>query len=476
MSTQILTQSKSDESYESEIVAYVYQRFHPKKEYVKPSQVSPSIVNKVEEFLHRHRLWVYCRKVMGLMKSRGLDRSYLETREEIIQKLIRYKKNNKEALEEQTRQMRHIEKVIEKCEERGEHYGRELERYKEQADEASNESIERLELRQKEFEEEITFREHVLEVQKELAANKFSEMTDMEKELCDLEHNMDVMILDAKNQALRFQIPESIALTLFNYIVNDGYFTYVPEEEWEHLMANSSSKEQTILKGHFHYDRAQLAYLLNDEQRYISPIQRKLLVGSATSSGISFLDFHVKKILSDKLNSLSFHSYLNETKSFYAYLVQEALVDGVLTVDEMNMLDEIAVVLKMDMSMAKNILNTEAQKIQKNFINEQMMVFYDLAMADGVMQRDEAKFLVEMNDKFDAQVIHKISVTMEHRKAPLKLNLDTEELFVDMCRMVMKDGVLDNKESEMLMNYIKKHGWEKAKLQPMLAKAMSSQN
>lgn len=475
MST-ILEEIKSKSNANSEVVEYVFRRFHSKAGSAKDIKVSSKIVNKVEEFLHRHRLWVYCKKMMITLQSRGIERSYLEIREEWIQKLIDYKKNHRSELEEQTRQMVHIEQVIEKCEERERHFRRELERYKQQSSEEASESIVRLEKRLKEFEEEIEFRSHVLEVQKELAMNRFPEMAEMERELCDLERVMSSMIDEAKRQAERFQIPESTALTLFNYIANDGYFTHVPEEEWEWVMNHSTSKEQTRLKEHFHYDRSQSAYLLNDEQRYVSPLQRKTLVGNAHSSGISFLDFQVKKVLNDKLKNLAFQSFYNETKAFFAYLVREALQDGILTVEEMHMVDDIAHVLKIDPAAAKDILNGEAESVQRQFVNQQMMVFYDLAMADGVMQREEAKFLVEMNQKLENQVISKVATTMESRSKDLQLNLNDEELFVDMCKMVMKDGILDSKESEMLLSYIEKRGWDKSRLQPILEKALTSQN
>jgi len=465
-----------DRHHDSEIVSYVHTRFHPKREEARLGSLSVSsvIVERVDEFLDRHRLWVYCRKIMALKKKHDLERAYLEVREELIQKLFDFKKNHKEDLQAHSRQMSHIEKVIKKCEERQQHFSRELERFRDQPGERSEESILRLESRLKEFEEEIRFRSHVLSVQKEIAANHFSGMTAMEKELCQLEVTLETMLQTAKAEALHLHVPESIALTLFYYIINDGYFTYIPEEEWHVLMVNVSSKEQTALKDHFHFEKSLGAYILNDEQTYTSPIQRKCLVGHKAASGISFLDYNVKKMLNDKLKALSFQSYLNEVKVFYTYLASEALSDGILTVEEMTMLDEIAAVIKLDINLARKILNQEAQRIQKNVINEQMMMFYDLAMADGVMQRDEAKFLVEMNAKLESKVIHQIAETMARRQNDLQLHLDAEELFVDMCKMVMKDGVLDAKECGMLMDFTQKQGWDKSKLQPILARALSS--
>lgn len=462
----------------SDLVAYVHHRLHPRKleRHENAFQVSENTMNRVEDFMHRHRLWVYCRKVMVLKKENGIEHSYLESREEIIQKLVNYKRAYRDDLEAYSRQMRHIEKVIEKCKERKVYFSKELQHYKNQEMEKSEESVKRLESRLKEFDEEIQFRQHVLEVQKELAANRFSEITQYEKELCCLEKDREAMLEQSLKEASLLDVPESIALTLFHYILNDGYFTYIPEEEWHNMMAMVCSKDQTRLKDHFTYDAQKTAYVLKEEQSYLSPIQRTYLLGDKNSSGISFMDFGVKRLLSEQLKDLSFHSYLNEVKAFYTYLVNEALDDGVLTREEMHMLDEIAVVLKIKVKSARDILNREAVKIQKNVINEQMMVFYDLAMADGTMQRDEAKFLVEINRKFERQIINKIEEVMASRQGNLRLHLNSEDVFVDMCKMVMKDGVLDAKECEMLMDYIQNQGWDKSKLQPILLKAVNGLN
>lgn len=461
---------------DSEIVAYVHHRLHSKNvdQKNKSFQVSELTMNQVEDFMHRHRLWVYCRKIMVLKKDYGIERSYLESREEIVHKLINYKKSYRDDLEAHSRQMRHIEKVIEKCEERKVYFSKELERFNDQKIEKTEESVERLEARLKEFNEEIEFREHVLEVQKELAANKFSDITQYEKELCNLEKDLQEMLDKSMKEADHLNVPDSIALTLFHYIVNDGYFTYIPEEEWNNMMSMTCSKDQTNLKNHFSYDAKRSAYILKDEQSYFSPVRREYLIGNKDSSGISFMDFGVKRLLNEHLKDLSFHSYLHEVKAFYSYLVNEALEDGVLTCEEMNMLDEIASVLKIKLKSARDILNREALKIQKNVINEQMMIFYDLAMADGVMQREEAKFLVELNRKFERQIIQKIEEVMVSRQSDLQLHLNPEDTFIDMCKMVMKDGVLDAKECEMLMDYAQKQGWEKSKLQPILLKAVNS--
>jgi hypothetical protein len=433
-------------------------------------------MNRVEDFMHRHRLWVYCRKIMVLKKEYGIEQSYLESREEMIRRLVNLKKAYRDDLEAHTRQMRHIEKVIEKCEERKVYFSKELERYNNQQLEKSEESTDRLKVRLQEFDEEIQFREHVLEVQKELAANKFSDITQYEKELSHLKEDMSSMLEQSFKEASLLNVPDSIALTLFHYIVNDGYFTYIPEEEWHNMMNMICSKDQTRLKDHFKYDSQKVAYVLKDEQRYFSPIQRKYLLGDKYASGISFMDFGIKRLLNEQLKDLSFHSYLNEVKSFYTYLVNEALEDGVLTRGEMKMLDQIAVVLKIKVKSARDILNREAVKIQKNVINEQMMIFYDLAMADGNMQRDEAKFLVELNRKFDRQIVNKIEEVMASRQGNLHLYLNPEDIFVDMCKMVMKDGVLDAKECAMLMDYTQKQGWDKSKLQPILLKTVNGLN
>jgi hypothetical protein len=437
-----------------------------------PAELDRRSVERIQQYKDKLLLWTFCHKVVDLKREHDLDRSYLEVREGIIQKLIRMRKAQREDIDSQTRQLEHVADVIKGLEERRFHYAHEVERYKSQGVDVQAESLQRLEARLKEFDEELSFRQNVMSVQMELAQAKFPQITQLEEELEQLEVTRKNLEQQAEVIAQEMGLPKGLGKTLFFYMLNDGYFSYITDNDWSSMIFNCTSKEQSWLKEHFTCVVSQSAWLLNDEQHYYSPLKRKAIVGSRDSSGISFLDYNIKKLLDEKLVYLSFTRYQDDVRTFYASMCFEALEDGILTKDEVQMMDELAGALRLDPLQARQLLNQEALRVQKDFINENMALFYELAMSDGNMHREEAKFLVEMKNKLEGDMVENVAVMVQRvGDEGLQLKMDDSEFFVELCRLALKDKHLDDGEQEILKAFVQRKGWPNIRLVEMLEAA-----
>ncbi len=425
----------------------------------------------IKAFEQNLPLWEYCHRVLEKKRLVDLERSYLDVREGLIQKLLRLRKEVRASLDPQVRQIEHIEEVILGLEERKHYYEMELDRYCSQA-EVDKEKKTRLEARQAEFEEELSFRQHVLEVQIELAQSKFPVIVQLEEELEALEASVQSLTEDCLKDALAMGVEEGLGKTLFYCLLNDGYFTHISQDDWDVLMARCSSKEQSWLREHFSEERASKAWVLNDEQHYYSPLKRRVLVGQRQSSGISFVDFNVKKLLNEKLYHLSFMRYQNEVRAFYASTCHEALEDGILTVEEASMMAELAQVLKLDERQARQVMNQEALRVQKEFVNQNIARFYDLAMADGQLHREEARFIVDMKARLEGEVVANVFKMIENMGDDgIFLKMKDEDFFVELCRLAMKDKRLDECEMDFLKSFAKTKGWESSTLAALVERA-----
>lgn len=457
-------------NHTSQLVRYVFHLLCKGEETVAPDVPEDSLL-KVRHFQDRRHLWDYCHAVQQLKDREDLQRSYLEVREDLIQRLSRLRKMHKESLEEHIRQLEHIEEVIKGLEDRRFHYSREVERFREQAD---REATDRCEERLKEFDEEIAFRRNVLNVQMELSQARFPDITQLEEELQNVESLLGGLRKEGEELAEKMNVEREIGIMIFDYILNEGYFTRISVEEWDRLFADCSSKEQSWLKEHYREEAKDGLWVLNDEQHYFSPLRRRMIVGSRPSTGISFLDYNIKKLLSEKLRHLTFTRYEDDVRTFYAFLSFGAMEDGVLSQEEGAMMQSIAEALHMEKSQARQILNKEAIRIQKEFINENMELFYRLAMADGHMHREEAKFLVEMKAKLEDATVPNVAQVIDRlEKEDLHLQMDDEQFFIEMCTLALKDQRLDLKEQEMLKQFVAEKGWDPARGPELIARAQN---
>jgi hypothetical protein len=240
-------------------------------------------------------------------------------------------------------------------------------------------------------------------------------------------------------------------------------------------MNRCSSKEQSWLREHFSEESKSKAWRLNDEQHYTSPLKRRCLVGSRDSSGISFVDFNIKKLLDEKLPHLTFTRYQNEVRTFYASMCNEALEDGILTVEEAKMMGELSETLKLDPFQARQIMNQEALRVQKDFVNQNLASFYELAMSDGNLHREEARFIVEMKTKLEGEVVENVSQMIQHMdENGIRLKMEDELFFIELCRLALKDQRLDECEMDLLKSFVEKKGWEESKLLELLEQAKLS--
>ena len=457
----------------SKSVAYVHQVFclGLKASFkTAPAGMDRRSVEKIVSFKEKLVLWKYCHRILDLKRQNDLERSYLEIREGVIQKLIRLRKAQREELEQQSSQLELICDVIRGLEEQRFQYAHELEHVHNQGNEVSKEFVARLALKLAELDEDLAFRQNILSVQMELAQAKFPHITQLEEELEHLEHTRKIIEVQAEGIAKELGLSKSLGKTLFFYMLNDGFFSYISESDWEEMIFNCTSKEQTWLKEHFAFLSSSSAWILNDEQHYYSPFKRKAIVGSRDSSGISLLDYNIKKLLDEKLPSMSFKRYQNEVREFYASVCFSALEDGILTKEEATMMVDLAKVLRLESMQSRKILNHEAIRVQKDFINENMALFYDLAMSDGNMHREEAKFLVEMKYRLEGDLVDNVAQKIQRIEDDgLQLRMDDTEFFIQLCRLALKDHKLDIAEHEILKSFVRRKGWPELRLNEVLA-------
>ena len=455
------------------LVAYVHQVFCQGLEAsfkTAPVGMDRRNVEQIVQFKNKLLLWDYCHRVVDLKRQCDLDRSYLEIREGVIQKLIRLRKNQRDEIEELNSRLEKLCDGITGLDERRFHYAQELDRIKAQGLDAPKELQDGLEAKLNEIDEELVFRQNVLAVQMELAQAKVPHITQLEEELEHLELTRKKLELQAETMAKDLGLTKSLGKTLFFYMLNDGFFSYISESDWENMIFNCTSKEQTWLREHFAFIPSLNAWILNDEQHYYSPFKRKAIVGSRDSSGISLLDYNIKKLLDEKLVHLSFKRYQNEVRGFYASVCFSALEDGILTKEEAGMMSELAEVLHLESIQARQILNQEAIRVQKDFINENMALFYELAMSDGIMHREEAKFLVEMKNRLEGDLVDNVAQKIQKLEDDgLQLRMDDSEFFIQLCRLALKDNVLDIAEQQMLKTFVLRKGWPELRLSEILS-------
>jgi hypothetical protein len=294
-----------------------------------------------------------------------------------------------------------------------------------------------------------------------------------------LENIRDELEKASEDLARSMSLPEELSQTLFFYTLNNGYFSHLSSSTWTTLMQSCSENEQSWLKEHYEFDDISMAWKLNEEQHYYSPLKEKQIVGHRDSSGISFLDYNIKKLLDVKLNDMTFTRYDQEVRSFYANICFEALEDGILTQEEIKMMKELAKALHMEWNQALLVLNQEAVRVQKGFVNKNMAMFHELAMADGKMHREEAKFLVEMKSRLDNELISNLSSKLDKvGDEGIQLKMDDEKFFVEMCRLALRDDHLDECEKEMLHSFGQQKGWSEELCMTLLesAKLESAKN
>lgn len=430
--------------------------------------ISGDQVKAIKAFENNLPLWRYCHKVLEKKRLIDLERSYLDVREGLIQKLLRLRKEARASLDPQVRQIELIEEVICGLEERKHDFENELARYCSRSV-VDQEKKTRLEGRLSEFDEELLFRQHVLEVQIELAQSKFPMIVQLEDELEALEASVKTLTEDCLKEAFAMGVEESVAKTLFYCLLNDGYFTHVSQDDWSILKDRCSSKEQAWLREHFSQEQVSKAWVLNDEQHYWSPLKRRGLVGERQSSGISFVDFNVKKLLNEKLYHLSFMRYQNEVRAFYASTCHQALEDGILTVEEASMMKQLAKVLRLDEQQAHQVMNQEALRIQKDFMNKNIASLYDLAMSDGQLHRDEARFIIDMKARLESEVVVNVFKAIEKMgEEGVFLKMRDEDFFVELCQLALKDKRLDECEMAFLKSFAKTKGWGASTLSDLI--------
>ena len=426
------------------------------------------------EFREKFYNWSFCRQLKDLKRSFDLDRSYLEVREGLIQKLLLLRKQHKDGLEAQIRQVDHMNQIIAGLKEQRDDQVQELNRMKSDPT-AKEDALEACRERLCEVSEELQFRENVKTVLMELAQSKFPILTQGEEELEKLESTKDELEKESEALAKAMSLPEGLSQTLFHYTLNNGFFSHLTQQTWDRLMGSCSAKEQAWVKEHYEYDDISMAWKLIDEQHYYSPLKEKQIVGDRESSGISFLDYNIKKLLDVKLNDMTFTRYEQEVRSFYANICFEALEDGILTKEEVKMMRDLAKVLLMDWKQALQVMNHEAIRVQKGFINENMAMFHELAMADGKMHREEAKFLVEMKANLESEMINNLSSMLEKVGGEgIQLKMDDELFFVEMCHLALKDKHLDPCEQEMLNAFGKQKGWNDEVCASLMEQARAS--
>ena len=136
------------------------------------------------------------------------------------------------------------------------------------------------------------------------------------------------------------------------------------------------------------------------------------------------------------------------------------------------MMDELAVALHLDAMQARQLLNQEALRVQKDFINENMALFYELAMSDGQMHREEAKFLVEMKNRLEGDLIDNVAQKIQRiEEEGLQLRMDDSEFFIQLCRLALKDNHLDLCEQQILKSFVRRKGWPDLRLPELLEAA-----
>lgn len=425
-------------------------------------------------FKSQFKDWSFCRRIIELKLEKDLDRSYLEVRDDLIQKMAKLKRESKAAIDEQVEQIEHMNEVVARLETSRDE---KIAAMDEAEQVATGNVQDRETLREElcEIGEELAFRENVRTVLMELAQSKFPELTQWEEDLLVLEKSKESLLKEVIQLAREMGVDTQKALVLFHYTLNSGYFSYLSQEAWQLLQERCSEKELAWLKEHFQWNEVAQAFVLNDEQHYFSPLQQKQLVGSRPSAGISFLDYNLKKLLNEKLPEWTITRYENEIRSFYGLICRESLEDGILTVDEISMMSDLAEVLELDKRQAHSIINQEAMKTQKTFINENMALFHELAMADGKMHRDEANFLVEMKTKLEEETISNVSAILkEASQDGIMLKMNDEDFFVEMCRLAIQDKELDYREEEMLKGFMSKKGWAIESFGDYMSKAKAS--
>jgi hypothetical protein len=443
----------------SQFVRSVHQLFCIDGIELEQLKIDEAASLRLQDFREKFYHWSFCRQIKDFKRSHDLDRSYLEVREGLIQKLLRLRKENKENMKPQIAQIDHMNEMIS-----------DLIRQRDQRVEEINRMKKDPAIREKELKkgrellcevsEELQFRENVRLVLMELTQSKYPILTQGEEELENLEKTKDQLEKESESLAKSMSLPEELSQTLFYYTLNNGYFSHLTSSTWGSLMKSCSEKEQSWLREHYEFDDISMAWKLSDEQHYYSPLKQKQIVGHRDSSGISFLDYNIKKLLDVKLNDMTFTRYEQEVRSFYATICFEALEDGVLTHEEINMMQDLAKALSMDWEQALQVLNQEAVRVQKGFVNKNMAMFHELAMADGKMHREEAKFLVEMKSRLESEILSNLSSMLDRiGDEGIQLKMDDEMFFVEMCRLALRDQHLDECEKDILNSFGQQKGW-----------------
>jgi len=457
---------KSPMNYTSVYVRSVHELFCHGSE--PASDLSEEQRDELRVFKRRFSHWTFCRRIMEAKRSLDLDRSYLEVREALIHRLLRLQKMNASEIEKERVQIEHMNQTLEGLEEKRDALVLECEKLKNMPN-INETSVLRCREKICEIGEEIQFRVNVKSVLMELAQSKFPDLTQGEEELEALEKHREELELIAEDLAVELNLPSGLSQMLFHYSLNNGTFSFICEKSWQGLESSCGEKELAWLHEHYEFDDISNAWRLNDEQNYFSPLKDRQLVGHRESSGISFLDHNLKKLLDEKLSDMTITRYREEVRFFYSKVCHEALSDGILTVEEIGMMKEIAGVLLLDAAESFKIINHEALRVQKNFVYSNMAAFHDLAMADGQMHREEAKFLMELKEKLEKNTISHLSEHLENAgEHGIHIKMDDESFFGEMCHLALKDKHLDERELEILMSFAWEKGWSEEKAMAML--------
>lgn len=386
-------------------------------------------------------------EIQKIMDQRGVEAHWRAQTEELLQRLDRQRREDKEELGRFLRDLTRVKRIISHLEKNKAR----LETHIRHANPElfTLEDKERHRRRMEEWDDEIAFRKAMMERLRENMRDEFSCLYEMERDLKSRVEMRGIFIKEAREALHRFRFDRAQEEELIEEVLNPGEFAWMSKEHWEEMESHFPTSLQRDLRLHYATDGEE-GYRLRSGQCYYSSIDDRWVMGDEKSGGLSFRNMHLSQAIAQRMmprKEVERHQRL----AFLIDRIEDILEDGVMWPDAARVWFSLADILDFEEREAREILKDCLSAMHRRSIRRHLIRLFEVARADGVVLKSEAVLLNSVDSQLKDGGIEMVAIKACLKEdKPLLVGLHREEVFSHVCQMALCDEDLNPAEVQWI--------------------------
>ena len=411
-------------------------------------------------------------KLIDLKSEFDLPPHYREELERQINKLNLIRKRDRCELDRRMRDIRRVQKIITDLEQHRQSYLSQVHMFGDADMTMDLAQRERHRNRLAEWEDEINFRNAMLEQLRAKAKNALNELNTAEQDLVQLLESQRKFRDDALQVLSGYNWSPSVQMHVLESSLNEGQVVFIQQMDWEFLSSTFSMTMLRQLQHHFK-PMGTHGYMLRSDWRYYSFLNDVWILGDSEAEGLSFenpsLQFAIKAELSKHREKEDY-----DQRQFLRILAEHCISGGKIRFIELNQWLAISKLFGQAYWPSLIMFGTVIKTYQLEQRCHQIDRLLEMAKADGVVRREESDLLKSIEKQLimpDARPPQLEKII--HDQGTLELLPSKEELLEQVCRMAMCDDELHASEALCLKEILKDLGLDAHSLENHLKRQVS---